>query len=763
MSVYILSLIMKPSTRLIKFFSIVIVAWGALGFFVQNRLDDVAKQEQLETNFGDEYGENKYSMHKWDFKHWEEKYIKKYNIQCNKGTHIDSFYHDPSWKDMIPMEEFYTLDIYCVDENNVKNWIFYKFAWEDFILQKWYFLNWEMDWERYLGMYDEVTHYKNWKRDWIETWYHTDWSLRYTWAYVDGKNEWQWTFYFENWNISTIRVYSGGDMIKRREFYEDGKIKYECIDGWACISYDENWKITRKTPNNYRTYSWDEFRTYPNWQLEKVVNYVDGKLDGKYAEYYENGQVSYVCNYTEWKEERCISYDENWEVKHETWYYKWMGCSKEVYDDWMWKSFGSWLYTWYYENGQVSYICNYASWMEEWRCAHYKRDWKVEEEYWYHEWKIINQSMYEEILKQEQDKLARKNIVEVSTWKWVLTYNSKANISYIDTEWYEFNGIWTITYSDQEWNSITMLDRNLWATKSWTWEDSYWYYFWWWNNYWFKNGWDISNKWKPNWYSRNNPYISRDTNLEGTYNNGHRNLWWWTDDNEENLRHPNVDNWYMRQWPCPAWYHVPSVWERTKLINIWFKHEHWMDIKYIDWMFYNYYWDLVDDFTRDFKLPYAWSRVDDLWKRWQYRWSSLSKEPYNFAYELVLYPKKEVDIKTWSVAYTMGLWWWSLWWWAKLSVRCFKDEYRSPSSIITLKYETNWWTKIQSQTLLKWSVWFLPWYTTHKTWFELEWWYLDPKFTKKYDFSIKLNSDTTIYAKREKSKDNKNNWMVMLN
>ena len=350
-----------------------------------------------------------------------------------------------------------------------------------------------------------------------------------------------------------------------------------------------------------------------------------------------------------------------------------------------------------------------------------------------------------------------EEISENNLKKWTLTYDTNANITYIDTEWKEFRWIWTITYSDQEWNSITMLDRNLWATKSWRWEESYWYYFWWGNNYWFVNGWDISNKWKTNWYSRNNPYVSRDTNLEGTYNNGHRNLWWWADDNQENLWNPNIDNWYMRQWPCPAWYHIPSVWERTKLINIWFKHEHWMNIEYVDWMFYQYYWDLVDNFTNDFRLPYAWSRVDDIWKKWQYRWSSLSEEPYNFAYELRLYPKKEIDKRTWETPHTIVLWWSALWWWAKLSVRCFKDEYENPSSVITLKYETNWWTKIQSQTLPKWAAWFLPWYTTHKTWFELEWWYLDAWFTKKYDFSTKLDNDTIIYAKWKKSENKKNN------
>ena len=96
-----------------------------------------------------------------------------------------------------------------------------------------------------------------------------------------------------------------------------------------------------------------------------------------------------------------------------------------------------------------------------------------------------------------------------------ITYNPDANITYIDTEWREFTWIWTITISNWE-DSITMLDRNLWATEKWTWENSYWYYFQYWNNFWFSHN-SLNNTGEqkvnisPVWwesYEWNNPYVS---------------------------------------------------------------------------------------------------------------------------------------------------------------------------------------------------------------------------------------------------------------
>ena len=44
---------------------------------------------------------------------------------------------------------------------------------------------------------------------------------------------------------------------------------------------------------------------------------------------------------------------------------------------------------------------------------------------------------------------------------------------------------WTITLNNWE-ESITIMDKNLWAGVAWTWEESFWYYFQRWNNHWFQ-------------------------------------------------------------------------------------------------------------------------------------------------------------------------------------------------------------------------------------------------------------------------------------
>ena len=49
------------------------------------------------------------------------------------------------------------------------------------------------------------------------------------------------------------------------------------------------------------------------------------------------------------------------------------------------------------------------------------------------------------------------------------------------------------------------------------------------------------------------------------------NLWWWSWDSETN--HRWWDNRYAtaedRQWPCPQWYHVPTIWERNQVVDNW--------------------------------------------------------------------------------------------------------------------------------------------------------------------------------------------------
>lgn len=129
-----------------------------------------------------------------------------------------------------------------------------------------------------------------------------------------------------------------------------------------------------------------------------------------------------------------------------------------------------------------------------------------------------------------------------------ITYDSGANITYIDTEWNEFTGIWTITISN--WiDNITMLDRNLWATTNdinATW--SYWYYFQWWDNI---------------------PYTGLDWNSGNIQDDNSR--WWWDDIDDSDGKPLNsypINNPEYRKWPCPVWYHVPSKWEWHALVSI---------------------------------------------------------------------------------------------------------------------------------------------------------------------------------------------------
>ena len=95
-------------------------------------------------------------------------------------------------------------------------------------------------------------------------------------------------------------------------------------------------------------------------------------------------------------------------------------------------------------------------------------------------------SIYELSLS-EEDTLSVQDTVEVA-------HNPNAGVSYT-LNWNENFTAWTITITDWA-NTITMLDRNLWATAAGvgcknsnsncpSTDSTYWYYFQWWNNYWF--------------------------------------------------------------------------------------------------------------------------------------------------------------------------------------------------------------------------------------------------------------------------------------
>lgn len=318
--------------------------------------------------------------------------------------------------------------------------------------------------------------------------------------------------------------------------------------------------------------------------------------------------------------------------------------------------------------------------------------------------------------------------------------------TYIDTQWNEFQ-MWTITFSDWT-NEITILDRNLWAkSNDITSEDSKWYYFQWWNNNWFKNIWDLETSSKAvntRWYARNNPYVS-ETYIVSNMNRSsidNRDLWWWWEDNADNYYWMDANNWYMRQWPCPAWYHVPSEWEINRLFTLWYN-----KVKGGDKDIHNvniFRMDEAVDMINAFRFPPSWERryidasLNLLWGR-SYLWTST---PWNIDREDL---RKSAYVVEWDSYAISSQWLNDRGWW--VNVRCFKDEYKWSIKIITLSYETNWWPKVQSQTLLRWSTWYLPWYQIQRLWYRLEWWYFDKSFKQPFDADEILKEDTTLYAK----------------
>ena len=159
------------------------------------------------------------------------------------------------------------------------------------------------------------------------------------------------------------------------------------------------------------------------------------------------------------------------------------------------------------------------------------------------------------------------------------------------------NGIYTwLNWWDISvvWNDETRWDINLTIA----WENLDWRYYWWWN--------------EP-------ADDNRDTNP--TDWEEHNNDWWWGSDTFENGFSPNPVNFEERQWPCPAWYHVPSRGEWNKLVIAWCNIDTWCNAWYSDetrdWVL----WDLEkleNYWSEDNKLvSISWSSKSELWERFK--------------------------------------------------------------------------------------------------------------------------------------------------
>ena len=339
-------------------------------------------------------------------------------------------------------------------------------------------------------------------------------------------------------------------------------------------------------------------------------------------------------------------------------------------------------------------------------------------------------------------------------------YNPDANITYTDTNWKEFTWIWTITITDGE-NSITMLDRNLGATSTdITSKDSYGYHFQWWNNYGFTRVENESDafSWSgtlvdgsTEWYAdtsenaRNNPYVNSGFIMDPSWdNNG-----WWDEPYNHDLRWwaNDYNNWwwdssadYKRQWPCPAGYHVPSQKELDDLLQMYYAlNPSWT----LGWSDYGHYVNnqtFSTNFREAFKMPFAGSR--DLEDGKVYDMGGYANLWSSSAYD-DSYPDSR---GLYLGADDVGAGYDDHRGFAR-SVRCFLDSPldNSWAKPLTLEYETDGGSAIQSQAIPAWWKAYLPWYTTHKDGANFLGWY-NENGTEQYDLEIWVPTNNFIMS-----------------
>lgn len=238
----------------------------------------------------------------------------------------------------------------------------------------------------------------------------------------------------------------------------------------------------------------------------------------------------------------------------------------------------------------------------------------------------------------------------LSSWNWnkILwnldyLYEKKADIAYVDTAVDTLTALvaqmkcWStstpedkpkevITYSwndiilSYSWESVTIMDRNLWATSNdVTWCNTFdwvctnkavlWNYYQWWNNKARSSTWTVGWNDRPrtdasgfgpwNYFTAGSGSSGWGLLLEYDETTGD-----WTTVRNNNLWWDTTNTLVARQWPCPAWYHVPTALEWEKLLRIYLASK-WFSYT-TTWGFY--LWDdvfLRDSFVSELKIPPA--------------------------------------------------------------------------------------------------------------------------------------------------------------
>ena len=372
---------------------------------------------------------------------------------------------------------------------------------------------------------------------------------------------------------------------------------------------------------------------------------------------------------------------------------------------------------------------------------------------------------------------------------WILNFTSASIVhnddvtTYYDMEWNAFP-VWSITVVNNRdsGDTITLLDRNLWATEYYNQNlgspnaSSYWYFFQWWNNYWFSwQSYTPSAAINASSYSWSNPYYSnvfRSDRAGGVWwwdTSHNEDLWGWAGDYSNNWWRDTTADGYQRQWPCPAGWHVPSLWEWNKLIEI---------IKVqsqasADWPFYHWTHvtpsrhlknrlDIVRTFNNQVLIPPAWIIIGQngnrayvapnggvwQWLSWLYP-GGAGYDSTNFWTSSPLNWSQNSSAYFWY-GFQENLWqiWEDTWEHSRshaFPMRCFKDL---DTTELELTFNTMWWTSMNGQSVpLNWTT-HEPWYDPKRTWYTFSGWYEDQELTTPWKFGVTtISQNTTIYAK----------------
>lgn len=368
------------------------------------------------------------------------------------------------------------------------------------------------------------------------------------------------------------------------EEFNDAIVQYnEYIEGYKLIN--KYWRIYEDSlinpegasylPKDAVSVSWYlVWEDYTRYQGD--IN--DWKLEGNWVLTYWNYYYS-----GEWKNNIPNWF---WEFKWNGFYYKWHFRNWEL--DWYWV----------YSNEDYSYTWEWVSWKKHWKGEYtaddfyYSWEWKFDEIV---NWKIIypNGISYEWSFKDEDYHwtgkltLSSKDVYEWEFYYWNIYWYGKltlANWEVFSWEWEDWllsgQGVYIkdwkaivakkIDIIENQWNdtiiitdwtdTLTMMNKNIWATEVWTWEASYGSVFKWWNNTEFNS--------LDTWDSKE--FIEAGT-------------WEWGE---------------KAQGPCPSWYHIPTVNEWEWIANLWKLKSNTTILDS---------WD-VKSLMDTFKLPYAWYR-----------------------------------------------------------------------------------------------------------------------------------------------------------